>query len=94
MTSAGLPQPQAPGGGAADLLTRQEASSLLQAFHIRLKPASLARIWCVGGNGPPAIHIGRRPYYPRQELEAWARQQRTPLRRSGRDPQPLRGSPG
>lgn len=69
-----------------ELLSRKEASRLLETFRIHLKPASLARIWSVGGNGPPAIHIGRRPFYPRAELIAWAQRQRTGLRASGRAP--------
>lgn len=76
-----------------DLLSRQEASRLLERFKIYLKPASLARIWSVGGNGPPAIHIGRRPFYPRGELEAWARRQRGALRASGRARPSAEGPP-
>lgn len=82
--------PTTPSPGAPtepeDLLSRKEASRLLEDFRIHLKPASLARIWSVGGNGPPAIHIGRRPFYPRAELIAWARRQRSGLRASGRSP--------
>lgn len=68
-----------------DLLTRAEASTYLARFNIVLKPATLARIWCVGGNGPPCQHIRRRPFYPRAALRAWAMGQRTALRRSPRE---------
>lgn len=65
-----------------DLLTRAEASAYLARFNVRLKPATLARIWCVGGNGPPCEHIRGRPFYPRGNLRAWALRQRTGLRAS------------
>jgi hypothetical protein len=65
-----------------DLLTRAEASVYLARFNIVLKPATLARIWCVGGNGPPCQHIRSKPFYPRGVLRDWAQSQRTGLRRS------------
>lgn len=67
-----------------DLLSRVEASAYLARFNIRLKPATLARIWSVGGDGPPCQHVRGKPLYPRGELQAWALAQRTPLRKSGR----------
>lgn len=69
-----------------DLLTRAQASVYLARFGVRLKPASLARLFCVGGSGPPCIHIRRKPFYPRGELAAWARAQRSGLRNSARTP--------
>ncbi len=69
-----------------DLLTRAEASAFLARFGIRLKPASLARLFCVGEDGPACIHIRRKPYYPRGELSAWALAQRSGLRSSARAP--------
>lgn len=67
-----------------DLLTRTEASAYLARFNIVLKPATLARIWSVGGDGPPCQHIRSKPWYPRGALRAWAQSQRTGLRRSRR----------
>jgi len=67
-----------------DLLTRKEASAYLARFHVVLKPATLARIWSVGGDGPPCQHIRAKPLYPRGELRAWALGQRTPVRSSAR----------
>jgi hypothetical protein len=67
-----------------DLLTRSEASDYLRRFHIGMKPATLARIWSVGGDGPPVQHIRGKPWYPRGELRAWAESQTTNVRRSGR----------
>ena len=69
-----------------DLLTRTQASAFLARFGVRLKPSSLARLFCVGGGGPPCVHIRRKPYYPRGELAAWARAQRSGLRNSARTP--------
>jgi len=71
-----------------DLLTRAEASAYLARFMIRLKPASLARLWSVGGAGPPCTHVRGKPYYPRGILRAWAESQRSGLRRSSREPRP------
>lgn len=67
-----------------DLLTRRQASAYLARFHIVLKPATLARIWSVGGDGPPCQHIRGKPWYPRKVLRDWAQGQRTGLRRSRR----------
>jgi hypothetical protein len=65
-----------------DLLTRAQASAYLERFRIGLKPATLARMWSVGSDGPPCRHIRKKPYYPRGELRAWALRQRTDLRAS------------
>lgn len=67
-----------------DLLTRAEASAFLVRFGVRLKPATLARIWSVGQDGPPCRHVRRKPYYPRGALKAWALSQTTALRDSRR----------
>lgn len=77
-----------------DLLTRQQASVYLARFHIALKPATLARIWSVGGNGPPCQHIRGKPWYPRGVLRDWAKSQQTGVRRSRVEPTnaPLSGS--
>jgi len=63
-----------------DLLTRAQASAYLKRFQIGLKPATLARMWSVGADGPPCRHVRKKPYYPRGELRAWALRQRTALR--------------
>lgn len=66
--------------GDDDLLTRTEASAFLAQCGIRLKPATLARLWSTGSNGPPCRHIRSRPYYPRGLLRDWARAQMTDVR--------------
>ncbi len=80
-----------PAAGAAeaddDLLTRAQASDFLRRFHIRMKPATLARLWSVGGDGPPCRHIRNKPFYPRGELRRWAEAQQGDLRRSRRKSQ-------
>lgn len=66
--------------GEEDLLTRAEASAFLARFGIRMKPATLARLWSTGGNGPPCRHVRHKPYYPRGVLRAWAQAQVGELR--------------
>lgn len=82
-----IDQDQTPPGAEHDddLLTRAEASAYLQRFRISLKPATLARMWSVGGDGPPCRHVRAKPFYPRGELRSWAMAQQTNLRRSRRD---------
>jgi hypothetical protein len=71
-----------------DRLTRAEASDYLLRFRIRLKPATLARILCVGGDGPPVERVRGKPWYPRGALRRWAETQ-TSCRRVGiREPEP------
>lgn len=70
-----------------DLLTRTQASDYLGRFHIRMKPATLARLWSVGGDGPPCRHIRNKPFHPRGELRRWGVAQQGDLRRSRRDPE-------
>ena len=77
-----LPDPGLPEERDDDLLTRAEASAYLARFHIGLKPATLARIWSVGGDGPPCQHVRKKPHYPRGALRAWAAAQRTGVRTS------------
>jgi hypothetical protein len=71
--------------GDDDLLTRAEASAYLLRFAVHLKPATLARIWSTGGDGPPCEHIRGKPWYPRGALRDWAQAQRTGLRRNRRE---------
>jgi hypothetical protein len=69
-----------------DLLTRAEASEFLKRFGIRMKPATLARLWSTGGDGPACRHIRGKPFYPRDVLRTWAESQDTGLRRSAQEP--------
>jgi hypothetical protein len=69
-----------------DLLTRAQASEFLAGFGIRMKPATLARAWSTGRDGPPCRHIRGKPFYPRDVLRAWAESQITGLRCSSGEP--------
>lgn len=68
------------------LLTRKEASRELAAMGIRRSPATLAKLYSKGTNGPPCVHLGRTPYYLRSELHAWVRRQLTAPRTCSREP--------
>ncbi|MBU2031164.1 MAG: hypothetical protein KKG69_03760 [Alphaproteobacteria bacterium] len=68
------------GADGQALLTRAEAAAHLEQFGVRLKPATLARLWSTGGGGPPCRHIRAKPFYPRDLLEAWAKSQISDLR--------------
>lgn len=67
------------------LLNRKEASRELAALGIQLAPSTLAKMLCLGLDGPPYIHIRKRPYYPRLQLRAWARLQVSEVRYSSRE---------
>ena len=75
-----------------DRLTRTEASVFLERFGIHLKPASLARMWSTGADGPACRHVRGKPYYPRGVLRAWAAAQDTGLRTSAPVKKRRRGS--
>ena len=69
-------------GLEGELLTRREASDFLASLGVRLKPATLARLWSTGGNGPPCVLHRNRPRYPREVLRTWAAEQTTGLMRA------------
>lgn len=69
-----------PAPGDDDLLTRAEASAFLALLGVRLKPATLARLWSTASNGPPCRHVRAKPFYPRGLLRDWARAQITEVR--------------
>lgn len=62
------------------LLTRKEAAAVLNAMGVRLKPATLARLWSTGGNGPPCRHVRTKPHYPLGLLKAWGLSQISEVR--------------
>lgn len=76
------PEPGAVTESDDDRLTRAEASEFLLRFGIRLKPATLARMWSTGADGPACRHVRGKPLYPRGVLRAWAEAQDTGLRTS------------
>lgn len=66
--------------GDDDLLTRSEASTFLAGLGVRIKPATLARLWSTNGGGPPCRHVRSKPFYPRGLLRDWAAAQMTEIR--------------
>ncbi|WGM47546.1 hypothetical protein KOAAANKH_02423 [Brevundimonas sp. NIBR10] len=66
------------------LLTRAEATAHLGTLGIRMKTATLPRLWSTGGGGPPCQHIRSKPFYPRELLEASRSRICGPLRRRPR----------
>jgi len=80
MTAEPLDPPPHEPEDTGPLLTRSEASAFLERYGIRLKPGTLARLWSMGGNGPPCRHVRGKPLYPTEVLKTWARSQTTDLR--------------
>lgn len=68
------------------LLNRKEASSELLRMGIRRSPSTLAKVFCTRSDGPPCVHLGRTPYYPKTMLHDWARSQLTAVRSSSSQP--------
>lgn len=77
MSSEDEPRPERP---PELLLTRAEASAYLAELGVRLKPATLARLWSTGSSGPPCRHVRAKPFYPRDLLRVWAEAQITEVR--------------
>lgn len=71
-----------PIGFVDDLLTREEASAYLATIGVRRRPATLAKLFCTRSDGPPVIHDGRKPYYPKRQLHEWGMRQLTQPRHS------------
>lgn len=65
-----------------ELLTREEASAYLATIGVRRRPATLAKLFCMRSDGPPCIHDGRKPFYPKKQLHAWGVRQLTAPRQS------------
>lgn len=65
-----------------ELLTREEASAYLATIGVRRRPATLAKLFCTRSDGPPCIHDGRKPYYPKRQLHEWGMRQLTQPRQS------------
>jgi hypothetical protein len=67
-------------------LRRGEASRYLrERYGIGLAATTLAKMFSQRSDGPPAFLAGRRPLYPRGELDAWATKRLGRLRRSTSD---------
>ncbi len=59
------------------LLDRREASAYLASIGVRRTPKTLAKIYSTRDDGPPCVHHGRRPLYPKRKLHEWAMRQLT-----------------
>jgi hypothetical protein len=80
---AGLPPPQ-PSHPVAQPILCDFFSEHQLAAELKTSLRSLRR-WQELRTGPLATHIGRRTFYPRENVKAWLEQQtRKPLRRGGR----------
>ena len=75
------------------LFNRKEASRELASLGIQLAPSTLAKMLCLGLDGPSVIHLRRRPYYPRHQLHDWAARQFSQLRQSTSEPLRPAGEP-
>ena len=59
------------------LLDRREAAAYLASIGVRRTPKTLAKIYSTRNDGPPCVHHGRRPLYPKRKLHEWAMRQLT-----------------
>lgn len=73
---------EAPSDFVDELLTREEASAYLASIGVRRRPATLAKLFCTTSDGPPCVHDGRKPYYPKRQLHEWGMRQLSQPRRS------------
>jgi hypothetical protein len=66
------PENETKTGGPKPRLSRDEASEYLLGVHgVQVAPATLAKYATLGG-GPRFCKFGRKPLYPRDELDTWA----------------------
>jgi hypothetical protein len=79
------PEDKLPDGFEDALLDRRQASAYLETIGVRRKPATLAKLYCIGDDGPPCMHDGRRVLYPKRLLHFWGVRQLTAVRRSSRE---------
>lgn len=64
------------------LLRRSQAAKyIVDNYNIPCSPKTLAKLACIGSEGPP-FHAGRFPLYPVSGLDEWAKNKIGPLVRS------------
>jgi hypothetical protein len=62
---------------------RREAAKYIEdTYNIPCSPKTLAKLACIGSDGPPFRMAGRIPLYPKAGLDAWAKSKIGPLVRS------------
>jgi hypothetical protein len=67
-----------------ELLDRVQASAYLASIGVRRTPATLAKLFSTRSPGPPCVHEGRKPLYPKRELHQWGASLLIGMRRSSR----------
>ncbi|TPW04670.1 MAG: Uncharacterized protein FD124_2498 [Alphaproteobacteria bacterium] len=77
-----MPEDELPEGFKDELLDREQACAYLATIGVRRRPATLAKLFSTRSDGPPCIHDGRKPFYPKRPLHEWGVRQLTQLRRS------------
>ncbi|MBL8544341.1 MAG: hypothetical protein JNJ63_11100 [Hyphomonadaceae bacterium] len=82
------PEDALPADFADALLDRREASAYLASIGVRRTPKTLAKIYSAREDGPPCVHHGRRPLYPKRKLHEWAMRQLTLQHSRARPTQP------
>lgn len=80
-----------PDDSGDELLTREEASEYLATLGVRRRPATLAKLFCTRSDGPPCVHDGRKPLYPKRRLHEWGIGQLTQARRSSSEKRKVMG---
>ncbi len=85
MTACEHPEDALPDDFEDALLDRRAASQYLLSIGVRRAPATLAKLFCTGADGPPCQHDGRRVLYPKGSLHLWGVHQLSAIRRSSRE---------
>lgn len=78
------PEDALPADFTDGLLDRREASAYLASIGVRRTPKTLAKIYSTRDDGPPCIHHGRYPRYPKRKLHEWGMRQLSAVRSSPR----------
>ena len=80
------PEDELPADFVDGFLNRREASAYLASIGVRRTPKTLAKIFSTRDDGPPSIHDGRFPRYPKRRLHEWGMRQLSAMRASARQP--------
>ncbi len=78
------PEDARPADFTDGLLDRREASAYLASIGVRRTLKTLAKIYSTRDDGPPCIHHGRYPRYPKRKLHEWGVRQLSAVRSSPR----------
>lgn len=64
---------------ADKLLMRGDAAEYITQNYFPCSPATMAKWACISSDGPPFRLIMRKPYYAREDIDAWAKSKIGPL---------------